>query len=371
MMKKIVSIIVVAALLCGVNVTSINAAGTYYKGDINGDGVIDTIDLVYMQQFLNGSIYADGETAERLDLNRDYIINEYDKALLSPIVMGINSTCYMNHYCTSALPSQENRQYKKYTISTASETTYTLNSLNNIPNRVIIGDDDRIPESGLKGVVKISNQNGFGTGFVVDDHTILTVAHNIYDRSNYSFKSSIACEIYVNNTPLAYPINITELHVPVSYISSSDYDALCKYDYAIIKVSNNLRSFINFDLGILRNDVNNFSKDIYVTGFGGGSDTTFHPININLQNVKSTGIGNLLPSTLGVWNNSIYHDVDIVSGDSGGPIYTVNPDGSKTVIGIQNLEHFTVQNNTPEDPLYNSGIRITTDILHFVYNNFN
>ena len=379
-MRRLLST-VLAAVLCVMNVASINAISyrdddannndSYLEGDINCDGDVDIVDLVYMQQFLNGSMYADGEKAERLDLNQDYVINEYDKSRLSSIVMGVISQNTIDSVCTSNLPSQTDRQYKKYTISSASETTYTLYSLNEIPNRVIIGDDDRIPESGLNGVVKISNQNGFGTGFVVDDHTILTVAHNIYDRSNYSFKSSIACEIYVNNTPLAYPINITELHVPVSYISSSDYDAKYKYDYAIIKVSNNLRSFINFDLGILRNDVNNFSKDIYVTGFGGGFDTTFHPININLQNVKSTGIGNLLPSTLGVWNNSIYHDVDIVSGDSGGPIYTVNPDGSKTVIGIQNLEHFTVQNNTPEDPLYNSGIRITTDILHFVYNNFN
>ncbi len=374
-MRRLLST-VLAAVLCVMNVASINAISyrdddannndSYLEGDINCDGDVDIVDLVYMQQFLNGSMYADGEKAERLDLNQDYVINEYDKSRLSSIVMGVISQNTIDSVCTSNLPSQTDRQYKKYTISSASETTYTLYSLNEIPNRVIIGNDDRTPESGLAGVVKITNSNGStGTGFVVDSHTILTAAHVIYKRSNHSFSSSVTCDIYVNNTPLAVPINVTELHVPVSFTTDGINDTASSiYDYAIITVSNDLSSFINFDLGILRNNVSNFNNDIYVTGFGGASDLNNYPISTNLQNVKSTGMGNLLPSISGVWNNCIYYDVDIVGGDSGGPVYMINDDGSKTVIGINTAQHAST-------PLYNLGTRITPDILHFVYNNSN
>ena len=118
----------------------------------------------------------------------------------------------------------------------------------------------------------------------------------------------------------------------------------------------------SFDLGVMR-DCMSRTKPVYVTGFGGngGGDPSIDP---SLIGTKSTGVGTLSPvdvTYVGNWRYAIYYNTDIVAGDSGAPVYVTNTDGTKTVIGINNYSGST----------YNQGTRITTDILHFVYNNNN
>ena len=363
--EKIISIILTLSLCISVGnmFTNVKAVpGSYKKGDIDGDGSVTLSDAAYMNQFLRGSKSANALTIERLDINGDFIINEYDCTLLSNMLITNNVTNKYYSY-TSALPAQTSRTYYVYSPSTGyknDDLTYTLNPVDNITASntsvmSIIDDDDRDPEDGLDGVINVQYSNGdnCGTAFVIGKHTLLTAAHVVYNKTNLQFKifSNYNTESNVQITPTSY-------HIPAMYVSWPDS---WKYDYAIVTVQENLKNYnnhnyINFDLGLIRNEVS-FNRTVYVTGFGGNGQN----ITPELADVKSTGSGSFLSTPDTVKNYAFYFNTDMVPGDSGGPVYVQNTDGSKTVIGICAYEGGS----------FNQATRITNDILHFIYNNPN
>ena len=81
-MKSITKSIIVtlAFVLCtGISLTYVSAVGyNYCKGDINNDGVINSRDLLYFDSFLSGQEAIDGYIAERLDIDRNFVINVCD-----------------------------------------------------------------------------------------------------------------------------------------------------------------------------------------------------------------------------------------------------------------------------------------------------
>lgn len=354
--KKVLSGFVALTMCMFSNTFSVNASTTpitYLQGDVDGNGSVNLIDAITMVQFLNGNIGADPLTAVRLDVNGDYIINEYDKSIISSIVLGdINPTTLTCDGITS-FPQSSNRSYYKYDLNTNQRTTYNLDVVSNIAPRGIIGTDDRVQENGLNGVLKA----GDGTAFVIDTHTILTAAHVIYNKNTSNIITNFDFEIYDDyNTPSNITITPTAYHIPTNYVNDTVNG--WKYDYAIVTIEEDLSSYINFDLGVIRQRI---SKPIYVTGFGNDAEG----VATSLENTKSTGIGTLSPLNtpfdLSYWDYAIYYTTDAVEGNSGSPTYIVNTDGTKTVIGI----------NSNGNNRFNQAIRITTDILHFVYSNDN
>ncbi|MDO5148050.1 MAG: trypsin-like serine protease [Oscillospiraceae bacterium] len=356
MFKKVMSGILALSLCVGVGSVNVNAASTYKKGDIDGNGSITLSDAAYMNQFLHGSKSANARTVERLDVNGDYIINDYDRSLLSNMIIN-GSVTTLSYNNTSALPIQSSRTYYVYSPSTGVRNdVYTLNPVNNITTSgtstmSIIDGDDRYIENGLDGVINVQYSSGSncGTAFVIGPHTLLTAAHVVYNSTNLRFK------IFTNyNTESDVQITPTAYHIPSMYVSGSDS---WKYDYAIVKVSEDLSDYVNFDLGVMRNEVP-LSRTVYATGFGGNCEG----ITSGLADVKSTGTGSFVSMSDNDAKNYVFHyNVDTVPGDSGSPVYVRNTDGSQTVIGIH-----TYGGNG-----YNQAIRITSDILHFAYNNSN
>lgn len=364
--KKVLSGFVALTMAMSANVISANASGSYLKGDVDGNGSVDLIDAITLVQFLNGSVGADGATAERMDVNRDYVINEYDRTILSSILLGDTNTSTLNSVNTTELPEQESRVYYKYTPNRMFQGTYTLDSVNNVSQtspRCIIGDDDdRVPENGFEGVIKVNTSDGHGTAFVVDDHTILTAAHVLHNGN--SIRNNIDFVIFDDyNTETNITITPEMYHIPQKYVSNTDDQA---YDYAIVTVQEDLSNYINFNIGTMRTGMST-NDYVYVTGFGGrGNDIIDQDlVNTDLINVKSTGSGHILNRT-DVGNFEIAYTVDTVGGDSGAPLYIYNSDGTKTVIGI----HVRKDNRTYGYD-YNEAIRITTNILNFIFNNTN
>ena len=368
--KKFITLLSFAAVASAFSASTVNASlWSYKKGDVDDSGTVNIADLSTMQQVLHGVRYPSATAVERLDLNNDYVINAYDKSLISDILFGTSSTSTEFYEFTNALPSPESREYyvcspltgyPNYNYTYSLSTPSNLNDLPDLP-RVIIGNDDRVKENGLDGVINVRYYGmNIGTAFVVDSHTLLTAAHVVYGKSNLQFK------IFSNyNTVSNVQITPTAYHVPSLYVTGNNQE---KYDYALVTVQEDLEdytgygynhhSFINFDLGLMRNELPH-TVDIYATGFGGNHNN----INPELAYVKSTGSGYLLDTPISERDYSIRFSTDIVGGDSGGPVYVKNQDGSKTVIGISAYECPSGQ--------YNSGTRITSDILRFVYDNQN
>ncbi len=102
------------------------------------------------------------------------------------------------------------------------------------------------------------------------------------------------------------------------------------------------------------------SLQVSLTGFPGELNN-----NNTGSNTMYTGTGNVSNGT----NMRLYYTADSTGGNSGGPVYITETRLDKTyytVIGI-NVSGIS-QNGVP---LYNSAIRINTDLLHFYCNNPN
>ena len=363
-LKKKIAVVAAAGVLMSLSISSVNASlWSYKKGDVDDDGSVTQSDKATMQQVLHGYSYPDATTIERLDLNRDYVIDAYDRTLLSNILSGSMSTSTVFYEFTDPFPEQSSRGYYICSPSTGYPTRYytlpQITSLSDSLNspRVIIGDDDRYIENGLDGVIDVQRSDGsnLGTAFVIDSHTLLTAAHVVYGGANLKFK------IFTNyNTQSNIQITPTAYHVPYAYANNTG-GCGWKYDYAIVRVQEDLsdyndHSYINFDLGLMRDEMSH-SKPVYVTGFGGPGNG----VTPELIHVKSTGVGYLLDTPDVSKDYAINFSTDIVRGDSGAPVYVKNSDGSNSVIAIC----------TVEGSNFNSGCRITSNILQFVYNNTN
>lgn len=358
---------------------------SYYKGDINSDGVINSNDYLDLLHFLNGSASASGDTAERMDLYRNYVIDYNDLEILRNILLGYSSTELVNSQNTTALPAENTVWYRKYTPSGTRVETYSLSS-NTLINSTalgnststygIIGSDSRAFQDGMQGVLSVRRSDGsyLGTAFVVDSHTILTAAHVLYNYETHSVNSNLQFKVYNEyNVETNVVITPDSYHIPYEFCTSGDsnhdgkYDYIAECDYGIVTVTQDLSSYMNFNLGVMRSG--NMHESVYVTGFGGSGKSNDN-VNPYWVHTKTTGMGDLMEDNP-YDNYFINYDADMVGGDSGGPVWVYNTTNyTKTVIGINIIETYdTDSNGNPTVNLYNTGLRLNSNILHFVYNN--
>ena len=86
--NQTVSVVIVAADLANpVNETSKNfsftiASGNGVRGDINGNGQVDGIDLILLGASF-GSTYGDSSYNRRADYDQDYVVDGIDLAVLA------------------------------------------------------------------------------------------------------------------------------------------------------------------------------------------------------------------------------------------------------------------------------------------------
>ena len=368
----------VSALTMCISAMSLSASAattSYKKGDVNGDGIVNSSDVLALNNFLHGSVASkNGTMAERLDVNKDGVIDKNDLDIIKSINLGLTNTMMMFSDNTIDLPIREDRKYCIFNTKGVQISSYWIykNDISeisanssNISNYSLIDGESRVPENGLKGVVRLTYLTGSGTGFVVDNHTILTAAHCLYNEDSHKGETILKIHFYddynvedtsVTATPISYQI-------PYGYVRNYDSDTTnnlgssSNYDYALITVEEDLSQYINFNIGVVRESIASKNPEIYVTGFGGyGDKIDENNVDPNLIHTKSTGHDKLWNSPFG--NYFINYKSDQIPGDSGGPVY-IYINGSKTVIGIATYSSSTHK--------YNIGNRITTDILQFIY----
>lgn len=299
---------------------------------------------------------------------------------------------------TQGTYSQYELKYHKFNATSGAETeSYQIPAANNIvfsnisPTAGIINDDNRIIDYSQSGVVIITADNKIvGTGFIVDSNKIITAAHVLYDTESNTAKKNIKYILYnsngkkidingnvVSNQDSYMGISANSYHIPDMYMSALYYDSgnsssvgnglACGLfqDYALIKVNENLSNYQSFDVGVFRNGIANKSQQIFVTGYNTTNQSTSDQNGGNsaLLGKIVTGSGYLCSAPgfgSKITDKNLFYDVDVLNGESGGPIYIKNSDGSKTVVGI----------NTGINQLgFNIGTRFNTKILTFMFQN--
>lgn len=257
-------------------------------------------------------------------------------------------------YSVSAANVNTSCVYYKYTGSGTYVSQYTLSPVGvvqtpTVSTYSIIGDDDRYMDFSKNGVVRLAS-NG-GTGFVVDEHTIATAAHCVYNRTTGSAVPVTKIDFYstsnsaTNPTPVKTITEVESIHIPRNYITQSSFR---NYDYALITVEDDLSDYLCFNLGYPMDSLEDADRDIYVTGFPGESFDVMH-----------TGVGDILRCKEFV----IDFDADVTGGHSGGPAYVVTVFQNKVYYTVVAIVTHAVGN------IYNYGTRMTTNLLHFYLNN--
>lgn len=268
------------------------------------------------------------------------------------------------NFSFDANASNTSRIYRRYNATTGAYLgRYTLNALdvdNNVSTYSLIDTDERVVDFTKSGVVKLILNGPRGTaiasGFVVDSHTIATAGHCIWEPEIGRITKISEIRLFDANGNILKTVIPVESHVPQEFVNNEDQAC----DYGLITVNEDLSDYAIFDLGVALDSAINAHCTVSVTGF---------PVNINgttvnsyTNNVMYTGNGTLTIPSLSD-NNRLYYTTDTSGGNSGGPIYVTSSYYGTvyyTVIGI----HTRGFNSDDVDQL-NSGVRMTTDLLHF------
>lgn len=275
-------------------------------------------------------------------------------AFMAIVIMCI-CTC---DFSVNTKATNTGRTYQVFDVESSSYLcTYSLTALESVNNISTFSvSDDRVEEWSKSGVVKlISTNGGIGSGFVVDDHVIATAAHCVY---NYDSGIQKASRVLLFNSEDSEPIEATpvEVHVPNAFIDANImpndiYQNIS--DYALITVKEDLSDYMCFNLGVALNTIVQANPVATITGFPVGVNNLL--VNTDYMHNKYSGNGTITE----VLSEKLYHNIDTSGGNSGGPLYITETRSDKTyytVIGIH------VQGG-------NCATRITTDQLHFYYNN--
>ncbi len=285
-------------------------------------------------------------------------------AVFIAMMLMILSVSYSGNKSEAANTSQ---RYWVYNAQTGKFLRrYTLNPISSDNNQIqqrtygIVGTDDREPDKECNGVVFIIAGSETGTGFIIDDHVIVTAAHCLYDEKND--KSLNIKKISVLDKSGSVELNATpvEFHIPKNYI-----DGYYEYDYALITVKEDLSSYPHFELGVALNSAE--GATVKVSGFPGIVNDV--PVNRNPP-VIYTGKGNILDLS----ETELLVDADATPGNSGGPVYIEenidigdNEVEYKTAVGIiAAYSYFEDESNGP-----NIAVRFTTNHINFYRANKN
>lgn len=362
---------------------------TWKCGDVDNDGKITIMDAVQLTKYLNGMVELVDYT--KADLNADCIVDIVDSKIMD-MYLGekISSLPYTRYgggsqYVTVGAQSvNELRNYTVFDAKTGESVDgYYLDSNSITDNsRLVIGEDTRYRDDSLPGVVKIIKADGtFGTGFVVDAHTIATAAHCVFSmdfgKFNNSKKSISRILIIDNNGNVCEEItDACEVHVPnkfISYFNSTTVDPdaykyyASQYDYALITIPKDLSEYACFDLGIMNDGMISDSRKIYSTGYPKNVEGVDGNVNNSYtEHARYTGEGFVIDgsSSLKSPERNFCYSIDSITGNSGGPVYVKTDVGNTTyytVIGIHN--------RNVEEEISNGGTRMTTELLQFYKNN--
>jgi len=373
MKKKLLSLL--AAITVSVT-SAVSLAGSSASkvvvSDPNGKDWITNADALYIQKYLLGMISP--SNLDAVDFDRNGIISAMDSykvmqfigtgtqyTVQSVLPQTTNINDYANYFVYDAQTGKIKSDRNYMLFPAPLESNAESGAASTCGTGIVGGHDDRVIDWSKSGAVKIMTSNGYGSGFVIGPHTIATAAHCVYSKDTDSAFQSMKIRLFNADGTLSQEVDAVEAHVPHKY-ASDRYDNFA-YDYAVLTVEENLNSYYQFDLGVALDSAISNEQSVTSTGFPAVVNGSVVNDNADVdQMYSSTGV--LIesdPDNTRDETRQIYYSNDTTPGNSGGPIYvTENYNGEtyKTVIGITS--------STPWDSdEYNTGIRITTELLRF------
>lgn len=366
-----------SAIIALMSVTSINS---FAATDPNGDGKLDISDAVYIRQYLLGVFNT--PNLNNLDFDENGIISSLDVEKIQLTLLGklndtvvnevVNESSISNsYYVYDAKSGNYLRNYSlshKYYNSSVSMMESSEMESYNAPGLAgtnnIIGTDDREENYSNRFAVKIFNEVGACSGFVVAPHIVATAAHCVFQVIPYYINRLI---VFDNGVP--QDVTPVEYHVPAAFINGNNRNL----DYALITVKEDLSQYLEspdykYELGTITDlaSTPDHKLEVHTVGFPGLLNPgTSSEKEINNWNEHSERVSSGLIRSFS--DNVIYYTADASAGNSGGAIYTIEKFDNverRVVIGLHS--------GSPEkDKTCNAGTRFTARELKFYNSNPN
>ncbi|MDE6797758.1 MAG: trypsin-like peptidase domain-containing protein, partial [Ruminococcus sp.] len=345
--------------------------------DADGNGEVGLADAVYVSQYLGGAF--DPQNLDLCDVDRNGVVSEMDVRKIQYNCMGMldKKGERVDDNANNANIVNSDATYRIYNAKTGDvlKEKYTLSKLASSNNaRSVIGDEDRVIDWTKSGVVKLISSNYYlGTGFVVGDHVIATAAHCLYDYENTTPKPELLSEILLFDSKNNKTISVTpiESHIPVAFINAVDskHRYVNKSDYALITVKEDLHAYKNFNLGVPLKSFDDSHSVVTVTGFPAkiGKPGEEKIVNNHYDHMMYSGNGPIYNGN----DTLIQYTADMTPGNSGGPVYLTESYNGTTYYTVVGINVSNPSKDNVDYQKYNTGTRMTTDLIHFYNNNPN
>ena len=283
---------------------------TYDPCDVNHDGDVDIMDYIRITKYLDGS---QGVVhIEYLDANCNFIVDLADAKRIWAEIFGhnysssfiditsddfdfSNSDCLVDELQDDLTEITDDtnfenptREYYRYHSPTnqnnAYLTSYSLTTNYALNSKSLPSDEDfyqTVNGTSLNGIVQLmrsSNPNSYyGTGFIIDDHRIVTSAHCVYTDDNEDdlaqaneFPSDLQIQLCnTDGTVTSTKYNVKEIHIPKRFVTEVSQSSWENFDYALLTVNESLSACTHYKLGTPVNPTStNFTGiDLFVSGF--------------------------------------------------------------------------------------------------------
>lgn len=359
---------------------SVFSASSVWDKDPNGDGVLDVYDSIQIQQYLHGLI--DADNLNEYDINNNGLVTLFDAWVVNAHLLGIlkNSTndkdylnnnllyskkTYLKHDCSS----NDNRSSTMYTLARPLNQVLNSNLSVNyknifLPERnkdsVYIVTKDDVSMSPDQAVVRLGE---YGTGFIIDDHIIVTAAHCVFQRNDKGDREFINFVINVydeSGTKIVEQLQPKFIHVPIEYIGANT--SYTEYDFALVYVENAIsQAYGRYHLGIATDDYITSKGSVMVGGF---------------PNIQDIGRGYRV-NTRGYLNpdesndSTIRYNVPTAGGSSGGPVFFNETYVYQDATGFHKVYcNSAIGIHSASDGMGSAtGARMDKDKLYFYYSN--
>ncbi|MDT0754960.1 trypsin-like serine peptidase [Mammaliicoccus sciuri] len=224
-------------------------------------------------------------------------------------------------------------------------------NINNL-DESIIGSDDRkivkdIKKNPYKSIVFIKSYFDDykyigGTGFMIDDYSVLTAAH-VVDNKDIKIKKIVVYAGYQDNKATIDTVNVIKKYTIPEWINTSNSNM----DMALLILEKPLGKTIG-KLNIV--DKSNINELVFTSGYPGVNDLNKGKIKPGNQYFSS---GKIVKIT----NNKLFYDLDSERGQSGSPVFNNNNE----VIGIH------INGFKPEDKYtFNSAVKLSSSKIELI-----
>lgn len=283
----------------------------------------------------------------------------------------MSAAVLLGGYDMSQAEATGGTDYVKYTYATGQTQTYNLPEIPTINYNALAMQaandlytdprdnyyDSAVVQVNLHDYVFPDNPEfgsywGYGTGFIIGEHEIMTAAHIIYSKED-RFNDFVKIKVPNSDgsTENSIGINVISAHVPSEYINNK-FD---EYDYAILTVSEDLSQYGCYLLGMVTDSIMQKNVPIHSLGY-----------YINTLKISH--------GTITESNNDLLCNFNVYTyeGSSGGPFYVESSFG---IQGTTNEDYqiktyrtaISIVQGAASDHMF--GTRITPVIMQFAYDN--